>query len=207
MSWALEKRLTETVPLSTHNTCIIHHLDIVIEPNICFGRSKKSLTETVLLSTHNTCKDTLFFWRSDKKHKDLLWGRFRVPDSCFYFRETILLLTQTKPEVIKPFPRSTQPITTFIMLTNVKMPTIVGSLTLIIMINTSPGSVRARELFIFQPRLFFWAPTTRLSYTFFFSRGLVKNIMICFEDVLGCPIINFIFGRLYYCWPKQDPRW
>ena len=61
MSWALEKRLTETVPLSTHNTCIRHHRDIVIEPNICFGRSKKSLTETVLLSTHNTCKDTLFF--------------------------------------------------------------------------------------------------------------------------------------------------
>ena len=41
MSWALEKRLTETVPLSTHNTCIRHHRDIVIEPNICFGRSKK----------------------------------------------------------------------------------------------------------------------------------------------------------------------
>ena len=61
MSWDLEKRLTETVPLSTHNTCIIHHLDIVIEPNICFGRSKKSLIETVLLSTHNTCRDTLFF--------------------------------------------------------------------------------------------------------------------------------------------------
>ena len=41
MSWALEKRLTETVPLSTHNICIRHHRDIVIEPNICFGRSKK----------------------------------------------------------------------------------------------------------------------------------------------------------------------
>ena len=47
MSWALEKRLTETVPLSTHNTCIRHHRDIVIEPNICFGRSKKSLTDIV----------------------------------------------------------------------------------------------------------------------------------------------------------------
>ena len=52
-----------------------------------------------------------------------------MPDNYFYFRETILLLTQTKPEVIKPFPRSTQPNTTFIMLINVKMPTIVGSLT------------------------------------------------------------------------------
>ena len=110
-----------------------------------FWSLKKSLTETVLLSTQNTCKDTLFFWRSDKNHMDLLWGRFREPDNYFYFRETILLLTQTKPGVIKPFPRSTQPSTTFIMLTNVKMPTIVGSLTLIIMINTSPDSARARE--------------------------------------------------------------
>ena len=59
MFWALEKRLAETVPLSTHNTCIGHRRDIVIEPNICFGRSKNRLTETVLLSTHNTCKDTL----------------------------------------------------------------------------------------------------------------------------------------------------
>ena len=40
MFWALEKCLTRTVPLRTHNTCIRHHRDIVIEPNICFGRSK-----------------------------------------------------------------------------------------------------------------------------------------------------------------------
>ena len=37
MFWALEKRLTETVPLSTHNTCFRYHRDIVIEPNICFN--------------------------------------------------------------------------------------------------------------------------------------------------------------------------
>ena len=73
-----------------------------------------------------------------------------MPDNYFYFRETILLLTQTKPGVIKPFPRSTQPSTTFIMLKNVKMPTIVGSLTLIIMINTSLDSARAKE--VFEPR-------------------------------------------------------
>ena len=78
-----------------------------------------------------------------------------MPDNYLYFRVTILLLAQTKPEVIKPFPRSTQPSTTFIMLANVKMPTIVGILTLIILINTSPGSLRARDVFIFQPRLFF----------------------------------------------------
>ena len=42
MFWALEKRLTETVLLRTHNTCIRQHRDIVIEPNIRFRRSKTS---------------------------------------------------------------------------------------------------------------------------------------------------------------------
>ena len=96
MFLALEKRLAETVPLSTHNTCIRHQRNIVIEPNICFGRSKNQkknrLTETVPLSTHN-----MFV----KTHS--------------------------------------------------------------------------------------------------FSEGLTKSIRICFEDVLGCPIIIFIFGRLYFC--------
>ena len=36
------------------------------------------------------------------------------------------------------------------MLINVKMPTIVGILTFIIMTNTSPGSLKAREVFIIQ---------------------------------------------------------
>ena len=170
-----------------------------------FWLLKKRLTETVLLSTHNTCKDTLFFLKVWQKNKDTFWGRFRVPDNYFYFREIILLLTQTKPEVIKPFPHSTQPSTTFIRLTNVKLPTIVGILTLIIMTSTLPGSLRAREVFIFQPRMLLSTHNTSIRHALFFG-GLAKNIMICFEDVLGCPITIFIFGRLYFCWPKQGLR-
>ena len=38
---------------------------------------------------------------------------------------------------------------------NVKMPTIVGILTFISMINTSPDSLKAREVFIFQHFCFY----------------------------------------------------
>ena len=38
----------------------------------------------------------------------------------------------------------------FIMLINVKMPTIVGILAFISMINTPPDSLKARKVFIFQ---------------------------------------------------------
>ena len=46
------------------------------------------------------------------------------------------------PEVIKPFSCSSQRVE-FIMLINVKMPTIVGILTFISMINTTPEGLKA----------------------------------------------------------------
>ena len=52
------------------------------------------------------------------------------------------------PEVIKLFSCSTQLSIKFIMLINVKMPTIVGILTFISMINTTCQSFRARKRFI-----------------------------------------------------------
>ena len=52
------------------------------------------------------------------------------------------------PEVIKLFPCSTQLSTKFIRLRNVKMPTIVGILTFISMINTTSGRPKARNFFI-----------------------------------------------------------
>ena len=52
------------------------------------------------------------------------------------------------PEVIKLFPCSTQLSTKFILLINVKMPTIVGILTFISMINTSSERLNARNFFI-----------------------------------------------------------
>ena len=52
------------------------------------------------------------------------------------------------PEVIKLFSCSTQLSTKFILLINVKMPTIVGILTFISMINTTSERFKARNFFI-----------------------------------------------------------
>ena len=52
------------------------------------------------------------------------------------------------PEVIKLFPCSTQLCMKFILLINVKMPTIVGILTFISMINTTSERLKAKKFFI-----------------------------------------------------------
>ena len=54
------------------------------------------------------------------------------------------------PEGIKLFSYSTQLSTKFILLINVKMPTIVGILTFISMINTTSERLKARNFFICQ---------------------------------------------------------
>ena len=54
------------------------------------------------------------------------------------------------PKVIKLFSYSTQLNTKFILLINVKMPTIVGILIFISMINTSSERLKARNFFICQ---------------------------------------------------------
>ena len=62
--------------------------------------------------------------------------------------ESALYLGDTRPEVKKLFSYSTQLSMTFILLTNVKMPTIVGILTFISMINTTSERLKARNFFI-----------------------------------------------------------
>ena len=57
-------------------------------------------------------------------------------------------IDQSRPEVIKLFHCSTQLSTKFILLINVKMPTIVGILTFISMINTTSERLKARNFFI-----------------------------------------------------------
>ena len=64
------------------------------------------------------------------------------------FYTTHLTEGKTGPEVIKLFPCSTQLSTKFILLINVKMPTIVGILTFISMINTTSERLKARNFFI-----------------------------------------------------------
>ena len=62
------------------------------------------------------------------------------------FMHTYLLFpyceNTTAPRVIKLFPCSTQLSTKFILLINVKMPTVVGILTFISMINTTSGDLK-----------------------------------------------------------------
>ena len=53
-----------------------------------------------------------------------------------------------RPEVIKLFPCSTQLNTKFILLIKVKMPTIVGILIFISVINTTSESLKGRNFFI-----------------------------------------------------------
>ena len=55
---------------------------------------------------------------------------------------------KTGPEVIKLFSCSTRLSTKFILLKNVKMPTIVGILTFISMINTTSERLKARNFVI-----------------------------------------------------------
>ena len=55
---------------------------------------------------------------------------------------------ESGPKVIKLFSYSTQLSTEFILLINVKMPTIVGIFTFISMINTTSESLKARNIFI-----------------------------------------------------------
>ena len=62
-------------------------------------------------------------------------------------KSLIRLHLQSGPEVIKLFSYSTHLSMTFIMLINVKMPTIVGILTFISMIKTTSGRLKARNLF------------------------------------------------------------
>ena len=68
-----------------------------------------------------------------------------------YFMISDLLFTKEKrsdPEVIKLFPCSTRLSMKFILLVNVKMPTIVGILTFISRINTTSERLKARNVFI-----------------------------------------------------------
>ena len=64
-------------------------------------------------------------------------------------------LNQPGPEVIKHFSCPTQLSTKFILLINVKMPTIVGILSFISMINTTSERLKARDIVIFQQFSFY----------------------------------------------------
>ena len=65
-------------------------------------------------------------------------------------KDVLWVLTRTGPKVIKLFLCSTPLSRKFILLINVKMPTIVGILTFISMINTTFERLKVRNFFICQ---------------------------------------------------------
>ena len=68
--------------------------------------------------------------------------------------QELISQTRTGPEFIKLFSCSNQLSMKFILLINVKMPTIVGILTIISMINTTSSRLKARNFFICQYLIF-----------------------------------------------------
>ena len=97
-----------------------------------------------------------------------------------------LLGLTSGPEVIKLFSYSTQLSTKFILRINVKMPTIVGILTFISMINTASERLKERDVFIcryfsFYEQLKFLVQFIQLSInkSFITSGLLIKNTESC----------------------------
>ena len=77
-------------------------------------------------------------------------SNLRVVDSNLQFHSNCILKANSAepgPEVIKLISYSTELSTKFILLINVKMPTIVGILTLISMINTALKRLKAKHFF------------------------------------------------------------
>ena len=83
---------------------------------------------------------------TDIRDKLLLWICELTTDHCQYLNPSWAF--SSGPEVMKLFSCSTLLSTKFILLINVKMPTIVGILRFISMINTTPERLKARNFFI-----------------------------------------------------------
>ena len=66
------------------------------------------------------------------------------------FKKNLREAVLSDPEAIQLFSYSTQQNTKFILLINVKMSTVVGILTFISRINTTPERLQARNFFIYQ---------------------------------------------------------
>ena len=77
-----------------------------------------------------------------------VWDRTATPESAVQQVSAVQHALQTGLQVIKLFSCSTQLSMKFILLMNVKMPTTVGILILISMINTTSERFKARNLFI-----------------------------------------------------------
>ena len=120
---------------------------------------KKLVNNVRKYCKHENCISDLSQQQSCKQMRRLyllmlsLWKETSTFENviCANFRRCFLAFRLTKSsgfEVINIFSCSTQLSTKFILLINVKMPTIVGILTFISMINTTSERLKARNFFI-----------------------------------------------------------
>ena len=78
------------------------------------------------------------------------------------------------------------------MLINVKMPTIVGIVTFISMINTTLNSLKAREVFIIQHFSFYEQLKFHASSGFIILGPKMQDVFSQMSDDLNCQPIEFI---------------
>ena len=87
-----------------------------------------------------------------KKNQQVTWKHVKLPSmqisASIYRIKQVSTYLLSRPEVVKKVPCSTQLSTKFILLINVKMPTIIGILTFISMINATFERHKARNFFI-----------------------------------------------------------
>ena len=92
---------------------------------------------------------------------------------------------RTGPEVIELYPCSTKLSTKFILLKNVKMPTIVGILTFISMINTTSERLketRVVTMYIFRKIFFFFFKSfVKIELSYVFTINMFSTAENCIE--------------------------
>ena len=109
-----------------------HHLEFLSLKGACTGSS-----EYTLVKMPHCLKFRIRLLQTRTQQYCMLLG------PCY----KLIFTLQSGPEVIKLFPCSTQLSTKFILLINVKIPTIVGILSFISMINTTSERLKARNFF------------------------------------------------------------
>ena len=134
-------------------TQVLLYLVLVCGVVLCVLSSFTIISLTCFLAVMWLLVFYIFFLRCHGLICGLCLRHFLVIVNCFKTMNSLPIFQSnlaiySGPQVIKLFPCSTQLGTKFILLINVKMPTIVGILTFISMINTTSEILKAMNFFI-----------------------------------------------------------
>ena len=119
------------------------------------------------------------FWRYPIRSSITKASALEILFTVYLLGHLLITFTNSldpESEVIKLFSCSTQLSIKFIMVINVKMPTIVCILTFISMINTAIKSLKARKVFIFQHSSFNEQSKFHAQLSWVWKRFLKKSI-------------------------------